>query len=468
VFIALALIFGLYMAWSIGANDVANAMGTSVGSGALTLKQAVIVAAVLEFAGAYLVGAHVTDTVRKKIINPQDFLPQLYMLGMLAALLASAIWLQLASYKGWPVSTTHTIVGSIVGFGVGTQGAGAVDWSKLLEIVASWLISPALAGTLSFLTFVLIRRLIVQRRDPVEATRQWAPLFVFLVGSIVTLVLLFKGLKNLHLTLRGKQSLLAAGGVGALAALASGFVVRRVEPKREGAPASLPPEAGQPAEVTDGVEQVVATLRRLTRTAIGDLARRLDLAAAGLERALRIERKKHAAASYRYVERIFGWLQIVSAAFVAFAHGANDVANAIGPVAGVLATLQTGALAAKASVPGWVLALGGAGIVVGLATWGWRVIETVGKKITELTPTRGFAAEFAAATTIVLASKLGWPVSTTHTLVGAVLGVGLARGIGSLNLAAVRGIVVSWVVTIPAGALGTILIFHALKLGFGF
>jgi len=466
IYIAMALVFGLYMAWSIGANDVANAMGTSVGSGALTLKQAVIVAATLEFAGAYLVGAHVTDTVRKKIIDPQDFPPELYILGMLAALLASAVWLQLASYKGWPVSTTHTIVGAIVGFGIGSAGAGAIDWSKLIEIVASWVVSPLLAGTLSFAVFFLIRALIYNAKDQVKATQRWAPVFVFLVFAVVTLVLLFKGLKNLDLDVSLTGSLLLAAGAGLVTALAGSFLVRRAAPKA--AERERPP-LRQPPEVLEGLDAAIARLHEASKAAVGRLSHKLDAVADQLETLLgqaRVEREQSPQGS-RYIERIFGWLQIISASFVAFAHGANDVANAVGPVAGVVAALRSGVIAAKAAVPPWVLALGGVGIVIGLATWGWRVIETVGKKITELTPTRGFAAEFAAATTIVLASKLGWPVSTTHTLVGAVLGVGLARGMGSLNLRAVRDIAISWIVTIPAGAVGTLVFYHLFRLIFG-
>jgi PiT family inorganic phosphate transporter len=394
----LALALGFYMAWAIGANDVANAMGTSVGSRALTLRQAILVAAVLEFSGAFLVGGHVTKTIRKGIIDPQIAMsmPDELLYGMLAALVAAATWLLVATRAGWPVSTTHSIVGAIAGFGAVALGVEAVNWDLLGTIALSWVISPLLSGSIAFLVFVFIRRSILNQPDPVRCAQRWGPLYVFAVALVIGLVTLFKGLKNLKLDFDLADALAASAGS--------------------------------------------IWLRRARGHLPGDED-----------------------SQYAEVERMFAVLQIGSACAVAFAHGSNDVANAIGPLAAVFQVIETGGLEVAAPVPLWMLALGGVGIVVGLATLGYRVMATVGERITELTPTRGYAAEFAAALTIVLASRLGIPVSTTHVLVGAVLGVGLARGIGALDYRVVGMIVVSWVVTIPAGAGLAIFFFFFFK-----
>ncbi len=429
------MIFGFYMAWNIGANDVANAMGTSVGSGALTLKRAVIVAGVLEFAGAFLVGSHVTETVRKGIVNPEIFMvdPTVYVLGMLAALLSAGVWLQIASYFGWPVSTTHSIVGAIIGFGLLVGGVQAVNWGKVFSIAASWVVSPLISGTVSFFIFMLLRKKIFMAAIPVAAAKRLTPVLVFYVFSILTLVMVFKGLKNLHLHLSLLHALLVATVLGLVGALASAILVSRMKLNQDSIKlhnsedsAGIKPSEGSP-------------------------------------KSKNVDRRED---EHQGVEKIFIYLQILSACFVAFAHGANDVANAIGPLGAVVSVIRTGVIGLKATVPIWVLALGGIGIVIGLATWGWRVIETVGKKITELTPSRGFSAEFGAAVTIVVASRLGLPISTTHTLVGAVMGVGLAGGIAALNLNAIRQIIGSWVVTIPAGATFAIGIYYFLSLFF--
>ncbi|MFQ6112889.1 MAG: inorganic phosphate transporter [bacterium] len=463
--ISLALIFGFYMAWSIGANDVANAMGTSVGSGALTLKRAVILAAILEFSGALFVGSHVSETVRKGIVDPEIFAtdPLIFVYGMLSALLAAAAWLQIASYYGWPVSTTHSIVGSIIGFGVVVGGMHAIHWDKVGRIVASWVLSPALSATISFLIFSLLRRKILYALNPVEAAKKLTPFLVFCVLAILTLVMVFKGLKNLHLNLPFPQALATAVLVGFLGAGISHLLASRihVEPSAERI------RKFQSPQVINGLDKAVQQLQRVKSAALGDFQYQISRVLDIVEDVSYTVRKgteiEVGSSEYKAVERIFVYLQILSACFVAFAHGANDVANAIGPLSAVITVLRTGIVALKTTVPIWVLALGGVGITFGLATWGWRVIETVGKRITELTPTRGFSAEFGAATTIVLASKLSLPISTTHTLVGAVLGVGLARGMGALNLNTVRDILMSWLVTIPAGAGMAILFFYILK-----
>jgi len=391
VFLAGAL--ALYMAWAIGANDVANAMGTSVGSGALTLTGAIVVAGILEFGGAFLAGGHVTDTIRKGILDTSALEREELIWGMLAALASAGTWLLIASRAGWPVSTTHSIVGAIVGFGAAAIGPEAVQWGKVAQIVASWVTSPVMSGTIAFLVFILVRRTILDHDEPMLRAKRIGPFFFFWVFFTIGLVTLFKGLKNLNLDLDLPHALAYSGVLG-LAGSAFGWVLLgRIE--------AQPPN----------------------------------------------ERSR-----FSNVERVFAVLQILTACAVAFAHGSNDVANAIGPLAAAVNAAQGGAIDGKAPVALWMLGLGGVGIVVGLATYGYRVMATIGKQITELTPSRGFAAELAAATTIVLASRLGIPVSTTHTLVGAVLGVGLARGIGALDLRVVGRIAVSWIVTLPTGA----------------
>ena len=462
--IVLALVFGFYMAWNIGANDVANAMGTSVGSGALTFRRAVILAAILEFAGAFFVGSHVSDTVRKGIVDPMLFAgdPNAFVLGMLSALLAAGVWLQVASYFGWPVSTTHSIVGAIIGFGIVYGGMSAIHWTKVGTIAASWVVSPLMSGTISFLIFQLVLNRVFYQPDPVKAVRRFTPYMVFVVLAIMTLVMVFKGLKHLKLDLPLGSALLVSCGVGLVGAIISIFLLKRYKNSATEEEQHQAREfymvrtmqrairhltrAGRAADsgTKDSIDQVILESEKITTTS----ERRVNLGSDKNE--------------YRQVERIFVFLQILTACFVAFAHGANDVANAIGPLSAAVQTLQDGVVAAKATVPLWALALGGGGIVIGLAMYGWKVMETVGKRITELTPSRGFCAEFGAATTIVIASKLALPISTTHTLVGAVLGVGLARGIGALNLTTVRDIGISWVITIPAGALLAIIFYNIL------
>ena len=472
ILIGLALVAGFYMAWSIGANDVANAMGTSVGSGALTLKQAVILAAVLEFAGAFFVGSHVTDTVRKGIIDTGVFTdPMTLVYGMLAALLAAAVWLQLASYFGWPVSTTHSIVGAILGFGAVVGGVGAVNWWVVVSIMGSWIITPLLAAALAYIVFTIILKFIFYAPDPVRAARRATPVMVFAVFFVMTLVTVFKGLKPLGFhKIEFEYAILIAIGVGLLLALASSLFIRR-RSRQQPTESTIPGNAQYRQRALFKAARHLRRVELASDQAMAEQVGQLVQQVKELEREAEVEANSHdnpeLHETYQRVERVFVFLQILSAAFVAFAHGSNDVANAIGPLAAVWTTLQEGKIAMESTVPTWVLAIGGAGIVVGLATWGWRVIQTIGQRITELTPSRGFAAEFAAATTIVIASKASMPISTTQTLVGAVLGVGFARGISALNLNTVRDIFASWVVTIPAGAGLAILFFYTLRLIFG-
>lgn len=406
-YLGLAAAFGLFMAWGIGANDVANAMATSVGSKALTIKQAILVAAVFEFAGAFLAGGQVTATIRKGIIDASsvESNPELLIYGMLAALLAAAVWLLVASRKGWPVSTTHSIVGAIVGFSVVGIGVDSVHWSKVGTIAASWVVSPVMSGFLAFFIFMSVQKLILGTKNPLKNARKYVPYYIFAVGFILALVTMLKGLSHVGLDLSYGQSVIIA--------IVCGFITMSI----------------------------------------------------GIYAIKRIKVDPDLDADFRFanVEKIFGILMIFTACGMAFAHGSNDVANAVGPVAAVVSIVKTGVVAQKSSLATWILLLGAIGIVLGLATYGWRVIRTVGKNITELTPSRGFAAELAAASTVVIASGTGIPISTTHTLVGAVLGVGIARGIGALNLRVVRNIMLSWIITLPAGGILAIIFFYLLK-----
>ena len=409
----LACLFGFFIAWGIGANDVANAMGTSVGSKAITIKQAILIAIIFEFAGAYLAGGAVTDTIRKGIIDPAFFKGQeeLLVYGMMSALLAAGTWLLVASMKGWPVSTTHSIVGAIVGFAAVGISIDAVAWPQIATIVASWVVSPLIAGTISYVLFTSVRYIILDRDDPYHRAKQYIPYYMFLVGFMIAIVTLTKGLKNVGVTIDmglGSSFMNAvpvAALIGVLVALAGAQLLHKIHRNN---PDIKPTNAD--------------------------------------------------------VERVFAILMVFTACAMAFAHGSNDVANAIGPMAAIVGVLQSGGeIAAKSAIPWWILLTGALGIVIGLATYGWKVIQTIGKRITELTPSRGFAAELGAASTVVLASATGLPISTTHTLVGAVLGVGIARGIGSIDLRVVGSIFASWLVTLPAGAGLSIVFFFFFK-----
>ncbi len=466
----LILLTGFYMAWNIGANDVANAMGTSVGSGALTLRGAVFLAAILEFSGAFFFGSHVSKTMQSGIIHADLFAndPRILVYGMLSALAAAGIWLQVASYFGWPVSTTHSIVGAIVGFGAVVGGLGAIDWEHVGFIVSSWIISPLLGGVLGYYIFSVIRKKIFYTLNPFEAARRLTPFLVFMVIFILALILVFEGFRNLHLDLGPIQKGLLTIGLGLLGAGISYVLVQRMSPSSKETPIPAPVYG---TDVTYSLERARKHLQKIGNATSGELQYHVGLLVEevkGIEQSLQQKQElTNTHSEYLKVEKIFGYLQIMSACMMAFAHGANDVANAIGPLSAAVAILTTGIFAVDAPVPTWALALGGVGIVIGLATWGWRVIDTIGKKITELTPSRGFAAEFGAATTIVLASRLGMPISTTHTLVGAVLGVGFARGLEAVNLTTTRDIIISWIVTVPLGALLAIILFYLIQSVFG-
>ena len=406
--VVMAMIFGLFMTWGVGANDLANAMGTSVGAGAVTVKQAIGIAIIFEFLGAVLAGGHVTQTIRKGIIDPTSIIgnPEILVFGMLASLLAAAVWLMIASAKGWPVSTTHSIVGAIVGFAIVGIGPEAVKWDKIMKVVVSWVISPAVGGVISFLLVMSTRKLILDTDTPLKNAKKYAPFYVFLVGFIISLVTMFKGLKQLNLDLSIGGSVFAAICFGALTGCIGWLFIRKVKEHED----------------DDRTFQFAS------------------------------------------VEKVFTPMMLFTACSMAFAHGSNDVANGIGPLAAVVSIVGSGGeVLQKAPLPIWILLIGGAGIILGLITLGYRVMLTVGKKITELTPSRGFCAELAAASTVVIASRTGLPVSTTHILVGAVLGVGLARGIGALDLRVVLNIIISWVVTLPAGGIMAMFFYFTLK-----
>lgn len=411
ILLILACVFGVFMAWGIGANDVANAMGTSVGSRALTMRQAIVIAMIFEFLGAYLAGGEVTATIRSGIVDPalMSDTPELLVYGMLSALLAAGVWLLIASILGWPVSTTHSIVGAIIGFAAVGISVDAVDWGAVTSIVSSWVVSPVIAGFISFWIFRSVQHLILDTEDPFTNAKRYIPFYMFAVGFLISMVTILKGLshvfKDSGIKFSFGESTLIALGVAILVTVLGVFFLSRVN------------------------QDMVADAKN----------------------------------RFSSVERVFAILMIFTACAMAFAHGSNDVANAVGPMAAVINTINSNSVTSSSPVAPWVLLLGGIGIVVGLATYGWKVIATIGKKITELTPSRGFAAEMAAAATVVVASGTGLPVSTTHTLVGAVLGVGLARGIGALNLGVIGSIFMSWIITLPAGAGLSILFFFFFK-----
>jgi len=406
--IIVTTVVGFLMAWGIGANDVANAMGTSVGAKALTIKQAIMIAMVFEFAGAYLAGGEVTSTIRKGILNI-DYLidsPELFVLGMISALFAAATWLLLASTFGWPVSTTHSIIGAVVGFAAVGISIDSVNWQIVIGIAGSWIITPIIAGCISFSIFMSTQKLIFNTDKPFANAKRYLPFYMLTGGGIISLVTFDKGLQHIGLAISHMDALIYSMIVAVIITVIGIIFINR----------------------------------------------------------LKINDKRDIKSELASVEQVFATLMIATACCMAFAHGSNDVANAIGPLAAVVSVVKSGGLITKSSVLAWwILPLGGLGIIAGLAIMGRNVIATIGKGITNLTPSSGFAAELSAATTVVIASGAGLPISTTQTLVGAVLGVGMARGIAAINMGVVRNILVSWVVTLPIAAVISILCFYLLK-----
>jgi len=410
--VVMAAVVGFFMAWGIGANDVANAMGTSVGSKAITLKQAIIIAMIFEFAGAYLAGGEVTSTIRKGIIDVSYFtdIPEYLVLGMIASLLSAGIWLAVASYFGWPVSTTHSIIGAIIGFTAVGVSPDAVEWGKVGGIVGSWVVTPAISGLIAILIYISAKKLIFDRATPLIYAVKYVPIYMGLAGFIMSLVTIKKGLKHVGLGLPTEQGYMLAIAIGVIVGLIGMVLIRRLH-----------------------VEKALTTEEQTAN-----------------------------------VEKIFAILMVLTACCMAFAHGSNDVANAIGPLAAVVSVVSNdGAILDNADLAWWILPLGGLGIVAGLALFGHRVMKTIGQGITHLTPSKGFAAELAAATTVLIASGTGLPISTTQTLVGAVLGVGIVQGVAALNGKVIRSIIISWIVTLPAGASLSIIFFFILTFSFG-
>ena len=407
ILVIVTAVLGFLMAFGIGANDVSNAMGTSVGSGTITIKQAIIIAMVFELAGAYLAGGEVADTIKSGIIQADAFTdtPEILVLGMMSSLCAAGVWLIVATKMGWPVSGTHTIIGAVIGFALVTVGASSIQWGQLTGIVGSWFITPVLAGIIAFVIFVNSQKLIFNRSEPFKQAKKYGPFYMAVTIFILCIVTISKGLKHVGLNLTSWQTFGISLGLSLIAGVIGAVYFRSKA----------------------------------------------------------FEKKVKDKSGFGGVEKIFSILMLLTACAMAFAHGSNDVANAIGPLAAVESIVASGGqLQSSVGMAPWVLPLGAVGMGIGLAVMGKSVMATVGTGITELTPSRGFAAQFACAITVVLASGTGLPISTTQTLVGAILGVGFARGIAAINLGIIRNIVASWFVTLPAGAVLSIIIYYLL------
>lgn len=397
-----AAAIGFYMAWSIGANDVANSMATAVGAKAITFKQAVLIAGILNFAGAILLGPHVAGTIKGGIVKGSVIAdPHTLLLGFVASLLAAALWVTLSTWRELPISTTHSVIGALIGFGIIAGGVSSIDWSVMGKVASSWVLSPVVGCIIAFFVFKVIVKTIFAKDEPVKAAKIVGPLAIGVTAFLIVSSLFLKTkLSEMSGVSDLSQVLLISTVISAIACIIAMFLLRNIEAK--------------------SVED------------------------------------------YATVEGIFRKLQIVTSCYVAFSHGANDVANAIAPVAAII-PLANGEMSLTAGIPTELLALGGIGIALGCMTWGRRVMKTVGGRITSLTNTRGFSVDFAAATTVLVASKLGLPISTSHTVVGAVIGVGLARGLEAVDLSVIKKIVVSWLLTVPIAAATSAVIFICLR-----
>ena len=412
----LILIIGFYMAWNIGANDLANSMASAVGAKAINLKTAIILGGLLAFIGAVFVGSNVADTIRKGIIDPDSRIfveNQAYLMyGAISALLGASFWITVATWKELPISTTHSIVGGMMGFGIAVGGWGMVDWPVMGKIAASWVISPIIGGVLAYFIFKAILKFILKKDDPLQAAKNIGPIFVGLTFFIIASSLFLKTPAGKRIGFSIEYFLLLALIVGIISAFIGRIIILKYFFNNEK------------------------------------------------------NKNKSQEELYKLVEEIFRKLQIMTSCYVAFALGANDVANAIGPMAAAWSIELSGSAGAQVDVPYYLLVLGGIGIAIGMATWGYRVIKTIGTKITHLTNTRGFTIDFGAATSVLIASKLGMPVSTTHAVVGAVVGVGLARGLEAIDLSIIKRIIVTWVVTVPISAITAGGLFIAFKTAF--
>jgi len=402
IIIAIASAIAFYMAWSIGANDVANSMATAVGAKAITFKQAVIIAGILNFLGAVLIGPHVAETIKGKIVNTETIEPNILLIGFIASLLAAAIWVTLSTWKEMPISTTHSIIGALMGFGIVAGGFSSVNWGKIGSVAASWVLSPIFGCILAFIVFKIIVKLIFSKEEPVKSARIIGPAIIGVTAFIITSSLLLKTSLSETYTISDFNGIIVAIITSIIVGFIGIFLLRKIKAKKE--------------------------------------------------------------EDYFTVENIFRKLQIVTSCYVAFSQGANDVANAIGPVAAIVPLAETGMMSTSTPIPTTLLALGGIGIAFGCLTWGKRVMKTVGSRITSLTNTRGFSVDFGAATTVLVASKLGLPISTSHTVVGAVIGVGLARGLEAIDLSVIKRIIISWIFTLPIAAGTCIIIFYILRM----
>jgi len=394
-----------YMAWSIGSNDVANSMATAVGAKAITFRQAVLIAGVLNIVGAVFVGGHVTDTVRSGIVDVTGVSSHLLLLGFVSSLLAAAIWVTLSTWKSMPISTTHSIIGALMGFGLIMGGVSSVMWDVVGQVVASWVLSPIFGCILAFIIFKIIVKTIFAKDEPVKSARVIGPIIIGFTAFLIVSSLFLKTSLSEKYNISDFEGLQIAAAIAVIIGIIGIFLLRKIKAKKKD--------------------------------------------------------------DYFTVESIFRKLQVITSCYVAFAHGANDVANAIGPVAAIVPLAQGYELSSKVGVSYYLLLLGGVGIAIGCWTWGRRVMQTVGHRITSLTNTRGFSVDFGAATTVLVASKLGMPISTSHTVVGAVIGVGLARGLEAVDLSVIRKIIVSWLLTLPIAAGTSIGIFLMLRTIFG-
>jgi len=408
ILITLALIFAFLMAWGVGANDVANSVGTSVGSKAITVTQAIIIAAIFESLGAILAGGQVTGAISQGIINPVSFNghPVIFVYGMLSALLATGIWLIIASRFGWPVSTTHSIIGAIIGFALFCVGPSKIHWSFVTNIVLAWIVTPAISGIIAFLLFRSVQAFIFNTKQPLQNAKRIVPVYIFIVTAVITGVTIFTGLKHLHINLSTKEQYILTIGLSLTAAIIGAIILA-------------------------------------TKKSLKNETDELNI---------------------KLLEQIFSVLMVFTACAMAFAHGSNDVANAMGPLAAIVNIVKNpSAITGTYAIPAWVMPFGAVGIVVGLAMYGHKIIATIGSEITQLTPSRGFAAQLATASTVIVASGLGLPISTTQALVGGVLGVGMARGMSAINLNVVRNILASWLITVPAGAVLSAIFFVIIR-----
>ena len=393
--------FGFYMSWNIGANDVANSMASAVGAKAITIRQAIFIAGILNIVGAIFIGSHVTNTIRKGIVSTEILNdPHVALIGALSALLAASLWVTFATWKSLPVSTTHSIVGAMAGFGIMAGGFSVIQWIKLGAVVLSWIISPLFSLLLAFIIFKIIIKCIISKKDSFLRAWKFSPFFIAITCFIVVLSFFFKTPLGKNLPIGTYQVLFYAFIISLICGYAAKFLLKGLIKNK----------------ASNGAEE------------------------------------------------IFRRIQIGTSCYVALAQGANDVANAIGPLAVIYFIVKTGTIGDKVPVPVFLLCFGGIGIAMGIAMAGHRVMHTIGTKITTLTNSRGFAVDFAAATTVLIASKFGLPVSTTHAAVGGVLGVGLARGFEAVNFRIILKIILYWVLTVPAAAFTSMAIFKILQL----